>query len=304
MKPRTISCGCSILLLLVATAVPGFAAPFSAEVTDTSFGQTTTGTFHYQDKNCRLDLGDKDGQLLAIFDGQTGVTRLFSPPEKTYVEARPDDPMSLANPFSAYAQFAKTKTVRTEGAEFVGGVRCKKQVVFNGEEVFITGWVSDEFDVPLKVQIPALKQTIELKNIKRGPQDPALFATPAGYRLRVEEPARQPEWVGQVAGAPVLAVPFEKTLAEGGIVRLHPQAGRWLKIEGANAGKGEGSFTSAHFKGGKSLGPGEMFANIVNPGASGAIIDGTQPDGADEIIIRVGKGTLTIKTSFVAPQPR
>jgi hypothetical protein len=304
MKPRTISCGWSILLLLVATAVPGRAAPFSAEVTNTSYGQTTTGTFHYQDKSCRLDLGEKDEQLLVIVDGQTGVTRLLSPPEKAYVEAGPGDPMSLANPFAAYAQFAKTKTVRTEGTELVGGVPCRKQVVFSGEEVFITGWVSDEFDVPLKVQIPVLKQTIELKNIKRGPQDPALFVLPAGYHLRVEEPEPQPEWVDQVAGAPVLAVPFEKRLAEGGIVRMRPQAGRWISIEGTNTGQGQGTFTQAPFKGGKYSGGGSMGAVIVDPGQSGTMTLGAQPDSTDEIIVRVGKGTITIKTAFVAPQPR
>jgi hypothetical protein len=307
MKTQTAVHVLSILLLLAPAAMPGFAASFSAELVDTRGGQTTTGTFNYQDKGCRLELGEKDRQLLVIVDGQTGVTRLLSPPEKTYVEAGPGEPMSLfANPFAAYAHFAKTKTVRTEGTDSVGGVPCKKQVVFSGEQVFLNAWVSDEFDVPLKVEIPVYGLTVELKNIKRGPQDPALFALPADYHLTVvkEEPEPQPEWVGQVAGAPVLAVPFEKTLAEGEIVRMRPQAGRWLEIEGTNAGQGEGSFTSVPFKGGKSLGPGEMNTTILDPGQSGAMTVGVEPDKADEMIVRVGKGTIKIKTAFVAPAPR
>ena len=98
--------------------------------------------------------------------------------------------MSLfANPFpTAYAQLAKTNSVRTEGTETVAGVTCKKQVVFSGEQVLLNVSVSDEFDVPLKVEIPVYSIAVELKNLKRGPQDAALFALPAGYTLKVVEP--------------------------------------------------------------------------------------------------------------------
>jgi hypothetical protein len=305
MKTPAIVRALSILMLLASAAMPGLAASFSADLVDTRGGQTTTGTFNCQDKSCRLELGEKDRQLLVIVDGQTGVTRLLSPPEKTYVEAGPGDPMSLfANPFAAYAQYAKTKTVRTEGTESVGDVPCKKQVVFSGEQVFLTAWVSDEFDVPLKVEIPVYGLTVELKNIKRGPQDPALFALPAGYQLTVvkEEPEPQPEWAGNVAAAPVLTPPFEKTLAAGGIVRMRPQAGRSIKIEGTNAGQGQATFTSAPFKGGKYLGGGSMGTVIVDQGDSGAMTDGVGPDTTDEIIVRVNQGTMKIKTEFVAPR--
>jgi hypothetical protein len=284
MKPRTFSCGWSALLLLVATAVPGAAAPFSADLVDTRGGQTTTGTFHYQDKSYRFDFGEKGQQLIIMVDGQSGVMRLLNPLEKEFYEAGPVDPMNLfANPFALYAHYARTKEVRTEGVESVGGVPCKKQVVSGGEQVFVTAWVSDEFDVPLKVQTQLDGRTIELRNIKRGPQDPALFVLPAGYHLTVvkEEPEPQPEWAGQVAGAPVLAVPFEKMLTAGGIVRVRPQAGRWIKIEGTNTSPGQGSFTAAPFKDGKYAGGGSMSTLILDPGDSGAMNDGTRSETAD-----------------------
>ena len=307
MKPRTYSLGWSVLSLLAAAAIPGRAAPFSADLADTRGGQTAIGTLRYQDKSYRWDFSDQGQQLVIMVDGQSGTMRLLHPSEKAYYEAGPSEPMSLfANPFSAYAFYAKTKEVRTEGAESVGGVTCKKQVVSGGGQVFVTAWVSDEFDLPLRVQTQLDGRTIELQNIKRGPQDPGLFVLPADYHLTVvkEEPEPQPEWAGQVAGAPVLAVPFEKTLTEGGIVRMRPQVNRWISVTGTTAGQGQGTFTLAPFKGGKYLGGGSMSSFTVDPKDSGTMTDGTGPDAADEIIVRVGQGTMTIKTAFVAPQRR
>jgi hypothetical protein len=101
--------------------------------------------------------------------------------------------MSLfANPFAAYAHYAKTKDVRTEGPESVGGVPCQKQVVSGGGQVFVIAWVSEEFEVPLKVQTQLDSRTIELRNIRRGPQDPTLFVLPAGYRLTEVKEEREP----------------------------------------------------------------------------------------------------------------
>jgi hypothetical protein len=176
--------------------------------------------------------------------------------------------------------------------------------VSGGGQVFVTAWVSDEFALPLKVQTQLDGRTVELRNIKPGPQDPALFALPAGYKLTVvkEEPEPQPEWAGQVAAAPVLTPPFEKTLAEGGILRMRPKAGRWIAIEGTNTGKSQGTFTSAPFKDGKYLGGGSMGSVIVDPGDSGTMNVGAEPGKTDEIIVRVGQGTMKIKTAFVAPR--
>jgi len=305
MKTPTAVRALSILLLLAPAALPGLAASFSAELVDTRNGQTTTGTFNCQDKSYRFDFGEKDRRLTIIVDGQSGTMRLLNPSEKAYYEAGPADPMSLfANPFALYAHYAGTKDLRTERIESVGGVSCKKQVVYGGEQVFVTAWVSEEFDLPLKVLTQLDGRTVELRNIQRGPQDPALFVLPADYKLKVvkEEPAPQPEWAGQVTGAPVLTPPFEKKLAVGGIVRVRPQAGRSLEITGVNLGQGQGTFTAAPFKGGKYIGAGSMGSYNLAQGDSGAMTLGVGPDKADEIVVRVDEGTMTIKTAFVAPE--
>ncbi len=306
MKPRTFPRGWVAPLLFVLTVVSGSSAPFSADLVDTRGDQTTTGKFYYQDKSYRFEFGAKDQPLIIMVDGSSGVMRLVNPLEKAYYEAGPAEPMTLfANPFALYAHLSKTKEVRTEGVESIDGSPCKKLVVFGGEQVFVTAWVSDEFDFPLKVKTELDGRTIELRNIRRGPQDPALFVLPTGCQLTVvkEEPEPQPEWAGQVAGAPLLAVPFEKTLKAGELVRLRPKDGRWVGIAGTNTSQGQGSFTTAAFKGGKYVGGGSMSTLILDPGNSGAMNDGSRSATVDEIIIRVGEGTMKIKTSYVTPPP-
>lgn len=304
MKPQNYSRVWSVLLLLVATAVPGHAASFSAELIDTRAGQTQTNPFSFQDKSYRYEVVENGQTLIIMVDGQSGTMRLVNPSEKAYYEAGPDDPMNrLSNPFGTYAYYARKAEVKAEGTEPIAGIVCTKQALSANEQLYVRAWVSEEFGFPLKVEVPIFQHTVELRNLKRGPQDPALFAVPAGYKLVqvAEEEVRQPPWVGDVAAAPVLAVPFEKKLAAGEIVRMRPQAGRWIKIEGTNAGPGQGNFTEASFKGGKSLGSGEMSTLTVDPNDSGAVSVGAKPGHTDEIVVRVNEGAFSIKTAFVAP---
>ena len=295
----------SLLLLLALTARPGLAASFSAELVETKAGQTRTGTINYQDKSYRYAVVENGQTLVILVDGSMGTMRLLNLAEKAYYEARAGEPLSLfANPFALYTQYAKVKEVRTEGTESIGGVACKKQVVHGGEQVFVTGWVSEQYELPLKVLNPLDGRSLELRNIKPGPQDPALFALPAGFKLITIEEERdpQPEWIGQVPGAPLLSPPCEKTLPEGGIIRLRPRAGRWISLEGTNTGPGQGEFTAVPIKGGKYIGGGSMSSVILDAGDSGTMNVGAKPETTDELVVRVGQSTMKIKASYVAPQ--
>jgi hypothetical protein len=184
----------------------------------------------------------------------------------------------------------------------VGGIPCSKQVAFTDEQVFANAWVSEEFGFPLKVEIPVYRWTVELRNIKRGPQDPALFAVPAGYTLRAEPQRPLPEWAGKIAGSPVLVPPFERTLKEGEIIRLRPKAGRHISLLAAPPGQGSCAFTSVGFKGGRPLSdPAGNIAN-VDAGCPCTATHTETPDAADEIIVRAVEGTVLIKASFVTPE--
>ncbi len=305
MKFRTDACILLTPLLLALAPAAGRGAPFAADLALTSGGQTSNGTFNYQDKSYRFTLPQGSQQLIIQCDGRSGVTRVIAPAEKAYSEAAAGEPMAMfANPFSAYTHLSKTKTVRTDGTEAVAGIACTKRSLLEGEQVWVVGWVAEGYDVPLKVEIPLYGITAELRNIKAGPQDASLFTVPAGYQLKIQqaEEERQPDWVGQVARAPLVNLPVEKTLKEGGIVRVRTRAGRWVNVEGTNVGQGQASFTVLPFKGGKSLGTSEMATTDVDVGNPGAMSIGSQPKNADEIAIRVGAGTLKLKITYVAPQ--
>jgi hypothetical protein len=291
----------SILLLLAPAARPGVAASFSAELVETQPGQTRTGSFNFQDKNYRFEIGESGQTLIVAVDGQSGKMRLLNSAEKAYYEAGPDEAMNLmANPFGAYAHFARTKDVKNEGTESIGGVPCQKQVVSGGGQVFVTAWVSEEFGFPLKVETTMPERTVELRNLKRGPQDAALFAVPAGFKLLTIEREPPPEWAKQVADAPVLTPPFEKTLAEGAIIRLRPQVGRAINLECTNPGKESSAFTSVTFKDGKPLEDVSMSTMNLEEGQTANALFKTTPAEADDIVVRVGRKEVTIKASFVA----
>jgi hypothetical protein len=304
MKTPTAARVASLLLLLAAFPASAGAGAFSAELVDTQGGQTRTGPFHYQDKSVRFELGGPGQALVLIVDGATGTTRLLNPAEKAYHEAGPGEPLSLfANPCAFYAQYAHVKEVRTEGTESVAGIPCQKQVVFSGEQVYVTAWVAEGYDLPLKVHVPLGDRTVELRNLKPGPQDAALFAVPAGYRLEKVEERRepQPEWAGQVASAPLLTPPLERKMAAGDIVRIRPQAGRWISLEATNVGPAQGSVTTLPFKDGKYIGGGSMSTLILDAGDSSGMSQGVSPDKADALVVRVVEGTMKIKAAYVAP---
>jgi hypothetical protein len=306
MKTPTVARVLSLFLLLASSALPALATSFSAELVDSQGDQTRTGPFHFQDGSYRFEVGEPGHTLIVMVDGKTGILRMLNPAAKAYIEAGPTDPMSLfASPFTLYARDSKANAneVRTEGTESVGGIQCKKQVVSRGGQHFVTGWVSDAYELPLKVLTQLDARTVELRNIKPGPQDPALFTVPADYKLEVIEEQRdpQPEWLGDVAAAPLLTPPFEKMLATGGIVRVRPQAGRWISIEGTNTSKAQGSFTSAPFKDGKYTGGGSMGTVILEAGDSSGMSVGATPPTSDELVVRVGEGTMKLKVTYVAP---
>jgi hypothetical protein len=300
MKIRTAMRGLAILLLFACSALPGHAASFSADLVDTQGERTRTGTFNFQDKSYRFEFSEGGQTMVILVDGQSGVMRLLVPAEKIYLEAGPDAPMNLvSNPFATYAHYARTKDVKAEGVEPVDGVPCTKQNVSGGEQLFVTAWLSEEFQFPLKVIVPLFDRTVELRNLKRGPQDSALFTVPADYKLHVpdmREPA--PEWAGQIASAPVLVPPFEKTLSQGEIIRIDRQAGRPIKVEGTGAGGEDSAFTSVGFKDGRPTSDVSGNTMGLSPGQSCTMTLSQGPDEADDYVIRVREGKVKIRATL------
>ncbi len=302
MKTQIAWRGWLIALIFAGAALSGRAASFSAEFVDTNGRQTRTGIFNLQDKSYRFETADGGQKLVITFEGKSGVTRVINPAEKAYYEPDLDKGLDrLVNPFACYAYFARTAEVRTEGTETIDGHACTKQIVSSGEQVFVNAWWSEEFGFPLKVEVPILRRTVELRNIKPGPQDAALFAVPPDYKLGQMSTERPPpEWAGEVARAPVMNPPFERTLKEGEIVRIRPQAGKQLRLKGTNARTETSAFIAVSFKNGRPLG--DISGNTVNLDAEQDVgmTFSDAPAKADDIVVRVRTGTIKIKAEFVA----
>ena len=297
--------GFPLLFLLAVMAGPGRAASFSAELADTRGAQTRSGRFFFQDKSYRYEIVENGQPLVIMVDGKTGTMHVMVPAEKAFYAAGPNEVLArVSNPFGAYAYYASTKDVKTEGTEAIDGVPCTKQVVSGMGQVFAVAWVSQEFGFPLKVQTTLPERTLELRNIRRGPQDAALFTVPAEYKqlaLNTEPPP--PEWAGQVAGAPVLTPPFEKALKEGAIIRIRPLAGREISLQAAHAGGEASAFTAVGFKNGRPLG--DVSGNTMNlsPGQDCTVVFTQGPDEADDYVVRIRTGSVKIRATFGGGAP-
>ncbi|HLP07127.1 MAG TPA: hypothetical protein VK178_03110 [Opitutaceae bacterium] len=303
MKTHPVIRGLAFCLLAAIAPLPGATTQFSAEVVDTRPGGIKTGTFHYQDKSYRIELPEGGQRIAVVVDGTSGQMRLLALSDKQYSEAGAGEPLALyADPFALYASVAAKHKTRAEGSETVAGFKCTKQVVYEDEQVFATGWVSPEIPLPLKVEIPLYGRTIELRGIAPGAQDAALFALPTGFTvLREPEEEPLPDWAPQVAKAPELAPPFQKTFAAGSTIRLRPQGGRHIRIVGRSADGASCTFTSVGFKDGRPR---------ANPIHEQMTIDGdtevttTRPESpteADILVIRVSAGSVALKVEAVDP---
>jgi hypothetical protein len=291
-----------VVLVSFVAASSAFAASFSAEIVDTENGKVRTGSFNVQDQNYRFEISDNGETLVVTCDAATGTMRMLVPTQKIYFESVPDEALSrLANPFACYAFYARTKSVQPEGEETIGGVKCTKRVVVDGEQVFVIGWWSEEFAFPLKVEVPLLRRTVELRNIKRGPQDAGLFSPPVGYTLRPgpgQEPPAAPEWAGQIAKAPVVNPPFERTLATDAIIRLRPQAGRKIVLQASCPGKDECTVVAVGFKGGRPTEDLSGNTCTINPDGPVTMTFSRGPAAIDEIVVRAIRGSVKIKASW------
>lgn len=303
MKTPPVIRGLVVCLLAAITSLPGATTQFSAEVVDTRRGGTKTGTLHYQDKSYRFELPEGGQRIAVVVDGTSGQMRLLALSDKSYAESGAGEPLALyADPFAMYANVAAKHKTRAEGTETVAGFKCTKQVVYEDEQVFATGWVSEELPLPLKVVIPLYERTIELRGITPGAQDRALFTLPQDFTvLREPEEEPLPDWAPQVANAPEVAPPFQKTIAAGSIIRLRPQAGRHIRIVGRSTDGASCTFTTVGFKDGRPR---------SNPIHEQVTIDGdtevtaTRPESpteADSIVIRVSNGSVAFKVEAVDP---
>ena len=290
-----------ILGLGVATASAAPAAQFSADMIQVEPNRIIEGRIYVRDDLYRMELQEDGKDVVVIVDGAASLTRVLIPSEKMFLEMQNTDPESLMNnPFQGFRHTASQYETKTAGRETVNGYKCTRLVVFGEGQDLLTAWIADSLGFPVKI-INHLSEGryVELRNIREGPVNDALFSPPAEYSLMDSVPVPLPEWAANVPGAPLLSAPFEKALQENDIVRVQLSPQHRIKVRGENLSGGNAAFTAVAFKGGRPVkDPSFSTFNLDGKGMYSNVTPGETADNADELVIRVREGRVLVRTEL------
>jgi hypothetical protein len=297
MKTRIPACGLPLLFLFAAVAAR--AGSFSADLVETKDGRPQTHAFHFVDGSYCFEATERGRELLIVVDASKGVTRIVAPQEKAYRELKTTDMHgAVLNPFVSCTFAYPNSALRIEGKESIDGLPCTKRVLaVNGNDFFVS-WTADEFGLPIKIEDRLTQRTFELRNLERGPQDAALFAVPTGFELKGDPETEPPEWAADLAKAPRLTPPFQKTLAAGEVVRIVLKAGFTINLQVTNPSSDDSTGVGVPFKDGRPLfdPKGETFTLA----AAGEVTTGCtrSPAQADDYVFHVKAGQLALKATY------
>ena len=138
--------------------------------------------------------------------------------------------------------------------------------------------------------------------------DDALFQMPTGYEKKErlgDRPPELPEWADQVPSAPINEPPFEIDISQGDIIRVKVEDGKKIHISGKNKVDGISNYTATPFLNGKNTRNLEYgLLKLSAKGAIGISSFNETTEEADEIVIRVreGKVTLKVKRKEIEPE--
>ena len=175
----------AVLLTGSAANPQTFPKPFSADEVKTTNKKTESAKVYVGQDAIRSE-GVKDGQkYIAIMRYDRKVIWSVIPEQKMYFEM----PMPAGAEVAAgMKEMMKDVQVKREalGSEEVNGFRCDKTrmtVTWQGVTSVTTEWnAKDLGGFAVKKVDEKTGEITEYKNIRPGPQDPALFDLPAGYK--------------------------------------------------------------------------------------------------------------------------
>ncbi len=302
---KTITITLFVLFAHLLGAASCRAASFSADLLQTESGEMSSGKFFLKGQKYRMDVVE-DGQSLSILvDRSSGKTRIVVPSEKAYLKIANNSMQSLMkNPFEAYQYMLKKYKKRSAGSEALQGLACEKQIIsMDGKDV-MTAWIAARYTFPVRIINPLNHYTAELKNIEEKPLTADLFAVPAGFKQVKEIPVPAPGWAGDIGSAPILKAPFSRVLSAGEIIRVKPVKGAYVKLEMAISGDKPCQITAVAFKNGRPVhDPSYRTYTLSQKGQKILTTNKAQPGESDEIVVRVTKGTATVRTELEAAPP-
>lgn len=299
-----------ILILLIAVIIgsgTAKATSFTGDLEMSMGEDTISGKIYVTDGFYRMDVKEHGDQFSLVVDRDAGLTRVFLPNQKQYIEIKSDDPVSrMSDPFQGLTFMSASGQERTVGLDSVSGYECLKRVLsIQGQDV-ITYWFATSLDFPIKIDNHVSSGTFaEINFISEGPIEENIFAIPPGYSKMAapgSEPPEIPDWASEVARAPVVTPPFERPMAAGDIVRIKVQRGMSVWVRATDASD-DAVAKAVPFKDGRPTKSVSMYSNFAQ---RGVICDRRNETAAeaDEIVVRAFEGKMTVEVKSVAMQEK
>ncbi|BBO90688.1 hypothetical protein [Desulfosarcina ovata] len=231
------------LLVFLFSSMPALAASFFADLVMTRDGKTETGKFFLSDRCYRMNLKEDGKPLIILVDRVENKTRVIDPSGKIYQEFPSTSFRSLmSNPFEAYQKMVADHGSKSLGQETVNGIECAKQAIEMDGKVVMTGWISLEFNFPVKLLNRANGYATELREIKKSSLNKALFAVPEGF-VKQEQSKPQPakkkkEKKAVITGKETHNAPIGRRLGAGGVltIKVDPQKDIMLYLKNVHQG--------------------------------------------------------------------
>jgi outer membrane lipoprotein-sorting protein len=267
--------------------------------------EVMTSKVYVKGSKYRIEEEEEGQEIIVLVDQEKGLTRVLLPAEKMYAEMASDDIQSLMNdPFQA-VKYTETIGEKTKtGTEKISGYECDVYTIKRDGDDIMRLWVSEKLSLPVKIEIPGEGgRTMLMDNIKTGTIEDALFVLPDGY-TKMEEPGKPeielPAWTENIASAKYVEPPFEQMMLDEEILRVKVIEGRGVKISGANALAERSAFMAVPFMEGRPIIDPTMYTfNLSYEGQTWSNTFRLTPYEADEIIVRVEEGTITLTLEAV-----
>jgi hypothetical protein len=173
------SLGLKMVVAQDASAALGLGTQFSSEVLFTGAeGVTITEKIYRDGDKIRIESHIQSAVIVNLI--RRDKKEIYSPrPDSNLWLVSPYDP--AAHPSPAVGPEGKATMV---GSETLDGVACTKyQVVSPVDSKSYIWWVDAARKIPVKMISQDSMLRVVYQNYKAGPQDPALFAPPAGVRV-------------------------------------------------------------------------------------------------------------------------
>ena len=153
------------------------AADFSAEIISSAPEGTFKAKMYVSQDKSRTDV--EGTSTIARMDKH--IIWVLMKDQKMYME----QPLDMQTAVSTREQVDGEVSSTAEGRETINGMACTKyRVEFEsgGIRAAVFQWIDDALHIPVKTAAVDGSWSSEFKNIRTGPQDPALFEIPAGYK--------------------------------------------------------------------------------------------------------------------------